>query len=197
MIRSSFLVAELGVAVRSRAAALPVVLGEALDGGQRGAQLVAGVGGELAHPAFGPPRARLGLDLRLERGLDVGEHGVERLAQAADLGARIPVGHAPAEVPGGDLDRGLLDLGERPQAGPYHGDADEGEAEHDDRADDQVDADQPPDGLVDVAEVLADDQDAGDLRAETAWGTARFAPAPARRCCRPARVRLSAFRRSP
>ena len=62
----------------------PGQLGVAPDRGQRGAQLVAGVGREAAQPGLAgvPPG---------QRGLDVAEHPVERLAELADLGARIGV----------------------------------------------------------------------------------------------------------
>ena len=50
--------------------ALPVQLGVTADGGQRGAQLVRGVGGELAH-------LLLGAQARAERLLDPVEHGVD------------------------------------------------------------------------------------------------------------------------
>ena len=62
-------------------------LGVAADGGERGAQLVAGVGGEPAQPRLAgraPP----------QRGLDVPEHAVERQPELAGLGARVGVRHA-------------------------------------------------------------------------------------------------------
>ena len=56
-------------------------LGVAADRGQRGAQLVAGVGDELAHPGLAgvPRRQRTG---------DAVEHPVQRGAELADLGVR-------------------------------------------------------------------------------------------------------------
>ena len=63
-------------------------LGVAADRGQRGAQLVAGVGDELAQP-------HLAVLAGLQRGADVVEHLVERGADLADLGARVGVA-APA-----------------------------------------------------------------------------------------------------
>ena len=59
--------------------------GVAADGGERGAQLVAGVGDELPYP-------RLALLPGVQRGTDVVEHPVERGADLADLGARVGVG---------------------------------------------------------------------------------------------------------
>ena len=46
--------------LRAEPAALPVVLGEAADRGQRRAQLVAGIGDESAHPLLRLMRRRLG-----------------------------------------------------------------------------------------------------------------------------------------
>ena len=68
-------------------------LGVAGDGGQRGAQLVRGVGDELAD-------LLLAAVPRLERGLDVGEQGVERGTHLADLGALVGevVGYPLGEV---------------------------------------------------------------------------------------------------
>jgi hypothetical protein len=71
---------------------LPVQLGIAPDGGERGPQLVRGVRRELAH-----------LVLRLQPGaeslLDPVQHGVDGPAQAAHLGALVRVGHACGKVP--------------------------------------------------------------------------------------------------
>ena len=63
-------------------AADPEQLGEALDRGERRAQLVGGVGQELAQPLLG------GLAL-VERVLDLAEHRVERQAELTDLGAVV------------------------------------------------------------------------------------------------------------
>ena len=62
-------------------------LGVAADGGQRGAQLVRGVGGEPAQP-------RLAGRAPSQRRLHVAEHPVERQAHLAGLGRRVGVGHA-------------------------------------------------------------------------------------------------------
>ena len=69
---------------RHRVALAPGQLGVAADGGERVAQLVRGVGDELAHLGL----ARLP---RGERVLDVVEHVVERLPHPADLRGRVGV----------------------------------------------------------------------------------------------------------
>jgi hypothetical protein len=67
-------------------------LGVPADHGERGAQLVARVGGEPAQPRLaGVPAC--------EGGLHVPEHPVEGGAQLAGLGAQVGVRH-----PGGKLD---------------------------------------------------------------------------------------------
>ena len=105
----------------ARGRALPVQLGEAADGGQRGPQLVRGVRDELPHPLLGAPGPRLGrlrgvrrvpgAGLRRaggrlrggaggEGGLDLGQHRVQRPGQPAQLGGGArpvpPPGRAPA-----------------------------------------------------------------------------------------------------
>ena len=64
--------------MRDEPAALAVVLGEAADRGQRRAQLVAGVGDETPHPFLGLVRRRLGFLPRVEGGLDLAQHDVQR-----------------------------------------------------------------------------------------------------------------------
>ena len=113
-------------------AALPVVLGVAAHRGERGAQLVAGVRDELAHPLLGPPGRRLGPGPGLERRLDLGQHRVQRPAEPPHLGPRVQVGHPAGQVAGRDGPRGLLDVGQRAQAGPDDRDADDGQRDHDD-----------------------------------------------------------------
>ena len=118
----------------ARAAALPVVLGVAADRGQRRPQLVAGVGDELAHLFLGPPGGGLGPLPGVERGLDLGQHGVERAAEPPDLGPGVAVGHPPGQVAGGDRPRGELDVGQRAQAGADDRDPDDGQRDqHDPR----------------------------------------------------------------
>ena len=63
-------------------------LGEPAHGGERGPQLVRGVGDEPAQPIL----RRLALRERL---LDLAEHRVQRHAQPADLGRRVGVVDAP------------------------------------------------------------------------------------------------------
>jgi len=57
-------------------AALPVVLGVAADRGERGAQLVAGIGQEAAQPFLGLPCGGLGPGPRPEGRFDLGQHHV-------------------------------------------------------------------------------------------------------------------------
>ena len=84
--------------MRDEPAALAVVLGEAADRGQRGAELVTGVGHEPPHPLLGVVRRRLGLLPGVEGRLDLAQHDVQRPAEAADLGARITLRHPPVET---------------------------------------------------------------------------------------------------
>ena len=104
--------------VRRDVAALPVVLGEAPDHAQRGAQLVAGVGDEAAHPLLRLARGRLRLRLGAERRLDLAEHAVQRVAEPADLRTRVGVRHAPGQVAGGDGLGRVLDLDQRRAGSP-------------------------------------------------------------------------------
>jgi hypothetical protein len=71
--------------------ALPVQLGEAPDGGERRAQLVAGVGDEAPHLLLRAAGGRLGRLAGAERGLDLLQHAVERQAQPPHLRARVVV----------------------------------------------------------------------------------------------------------
>ena len=90
--------------------ALPVQLGVAADGRQRGAQLVRGVRGELADLLLGPQPGA-------ERLLDPVQHGVDRPAQPAHLGAVVGIRHPRGQVAlGGDPLRGARHLAERGQA---------------------------------------------------------------------------------
>ena len=119
---------------------LPVVLGEAADRGQRGAQLVAGVGDEPAHPLLGararPARTR---SWACEGGLDLGEHRVQRAAELPTSVRGSRVGHAVVQVPGRDGPRGQLDVVERAQVGLRRPRRRRWPGHHDDRADQQVD----------------------------------------------------------
>src|SRR5207248_9992408 len=96
-------------------------------------------------------------------GLDLGQHDVRRPAQAADLGARITLGHASVQVSVGDLSRGFLDVDQRPQVGADHRDACHQQLEDDHDADDQVDAGKSLDGAVYVADIRPDDHGAGGV----------------------------------
>ena len=72
--------------------ALAQELGVAADRGERRAQLVGGVGHELAQPG-------LGRRLLVEGRLDLGQHGVEGGAEPADLGALVLAADPAGEVP--------------------------------------------------------------------------------------------------
>ena len=100
---------------------------------------MAGVGDEPPHPLLGAVRRRLGLLARVEGGLDLAQHDVQRPAEAADLGARVTLGHPPVKVAVGDVICGLLDVVQRSQVGPHRRDARHGEDEQDDGAHDQLD----------------------------------------------------------
>ena len=92
--------------------ALPVQLGVAADSRERRAQLVRGVGGELAHLLL---RSQPGA----ERLLDPVEHRVDRRPEPADLGLVVGVGHPGGQVAArGDLVGGSGHLVERFQAAP-------------------------------------------------------------------------------
>ncbi len=86
----------------------PEQLGVAADRGERRAQLVGGVGEELAQPLFaGGPRGE-GL-------LEALEHRVEREPEASDLGLGGRRAHPSRQVPGGDLPGGHLDAAQGSQ----------------------------------------------------------------------------------
>ncbi len=96
-------------------------LGVAADRGQGSAQLVAGVGDELAYPHL----ACLACG---ERGRDVAEQAVERRADLADFGAGVGVlvrnalaerDLAAVELELGDASGGLGDAAQRPQGEPH------------------------------------------------------------------------------
>ena len=112
---------------RAHAAALPVVLGVAADRGQRRAQLVAGVGDELAHPLLGPAAAA---------------SDCARAWNAASIWASMALSERPSRPtsvrgslsgtrrdrsPAAMAPRGLLDVGQRAQAGPDDRDPDDGQ----------------------------------------------------------------------
>ena len=113
----------------SRRAAAAEELRVAAHRRERRAQLVPGVGDEPAQPVL--RRAPL-----LERRLDLGQHRVQRRAQAADLGGGVAGVDAAREVAGRDGGGRVLDPHERPQLDPHErprhgaGDGDDDEADH-------------------------------------------------------------------
>ena len=84
----------------------------------RGAQLVRGVGDELAQMLLVLTQPGLGRDAGGEGGLDPLEHDVEGTGQAAHLGRLVGAGDALVEVAGGDGVGGPLDVLERAEAEP-------------------------------------------------------------------------------
>ncbi len=137
--------------VRPLACAAVEELRVGAHGRERRAQLVRRVRDEPAQPLL-----RGGA--LVERLLDLAEHRVQRPSEPADLGARIVVLDALREVAARDRRRRVLDPPERPQA-----DADEPEAEHEDRGehrerDDDLDQEQLVQGVVDLVERRRDDE---------------------------------------
>ena len=109
---------------------------------------MAGVRDEPAHPLLGLVRRRLGLLPGVECGLDLAQHRIQRPAEAADLGARVTLRHPPVQVTVRDLSRRLLDVHQRPQVRLHDREPDDRQHEHDHDADDEVGADQLPQGGV-------------------------------------------------
>jgi hypothetical protein len=122
------------------------------QGGQRGAEFVAGVGEELAH-AFLP-----GL-LFLDRGVDAGEHAVEGLAEPADFGVGGVWCDRPGEVAGGDA-VGLGGHGfQGTQPAPDHDEPAGGQQGDGDDCGDGQDDLEGADRVGDRAQVGRDDKD--------------------------------------
>lgn len=132
--------------------AAPGQLGVAADGGERGAQFMAGVGDE-------PPYPRLALLPRLQCAVDVVEHPVQRGADLSDLGVRIALGvrDAFAEVHLAGVQRQFGDAGggggdPAQRAGGHADDDGSGEAggEQSGGGDTDLDEDQGVDDAVGV-----------------------------------------------
>ncbi len=132
--------------------ALPVELREPPDGRERGAQLVAGVADEPAHPVLRGAGLLLAALLRLVRGLEAVDHAVEGGREAPDLGAGIEHRHAAAEVALGDGVRGRLHLDERAEAPPDEVPRETGGQRERGEADERVDGEQSPDRLLHAAQ---------------------------------------------
>ena len=137
--------------------ALPIELGVGAKRGQRGAQLMAGLGEEAPHQllaglAFGDGR------------LDAAEHPVQRRAEPADLASRIAGTDPVGEVAGGDA----VSPGRHHFDGPQTPAHDQADADPDERGGgprpDDDDEPELADGRVDVPEVDAGDQGARPAR---------------------------------
>ena len=127
-------------------------LGVAADRGQRRAQLVRGVGEELAQALL----AGLALGERL---LEALEHRVQREAEPADLGARRRRADAAREVAGGDLARrstAMRSSGRSPSRTTQKAQSAEREQHGGDH--ERLDEQQPVERLVDVAQRHGDDR---------------------------------------
>jgi hypothetical protein len=90
-------------------------LGVGGDGGERRAQLVGGVGHELAHPPLRLAQLRFGGVPLAEGGFDPPEHDVEGARQAADLGVGLRPGDALVELARRDRTGRGLDRPKGPQ----------------------------------------------------------------------------------
>ncbi len=119
-------------------------LGVAADGGERGAQLVGGVGEETAQALF----AGCALGKRL---LETVEHRVQRQAEPPDL--RLVGGRADAsgELARGDLTRGYLHAVKRTQPEPHDKGGADGQRQQDADDHQRLDEQQTAERLFDFA----------------------------------------------
>ena len=115
------------------------------DGRERRAQLVRGVGHELA-------QAFLGLRLLRERPLDLGQHLVQRAPEPADLGPVLSFGHPLGQVARRDGARRVGHLAERAQAAPNHGERQHDDGQEDGQAGHQLHLAQRVEGVVGLVE---------------------------------------------
>ena len=144
----------------SRAAPWRYKLGEPADGGQRRAQLVAGVGDEAAHPLLGCAGLFGRRFRRRKRPLDLRQHTVQRQRQATHLGARITLRDTTIQLPRGDVGGRLFDFCKRPQAALHHGESRDAEHQQHRSADAGLRPDQRADRGLDIGQV---DGHGGDL----------------------------------
>jgi hypothetical protein len=136
--------------------ALAVQLSEPANGGQRGAQFVAGVGDEPSHP-FLRATSPVGRMLRgRHRLLDLAEHAVERQRKSAHLGTGIAFRNPAIQLARGDRRGGFLDLGQRPQAALHHREADDPDHHQHPHPDADLQQDQRPDRVLDVGQIDGD-----------------------------------------
>jgi len=113
------------------------------DGGERRAQLVAGVGHEAAQPVLGGGPFGEGR-------LDLGQHGVEGQAEAADLGVGLGRLDPAGQVPAGDVAGGFGDAFQRGEPEADDGQRQQRQEEQDGGREDQLDADQAVQRLVEL-----------------------------------------------
>ena len=163
-------------AVGELAAAAVDDLGGGGQGGDRGAQLVADVGGEAG--------------LALDAGLDGVGHVVERVGQPVEVGVAL-AGDARVEVAGGDLPGGVGDPPQRSQQAPARPPPDAGgQQDRDGAADDegQQDRAQRAFGRAELERLVVAGVDVGDADADAdvvVVGRARSAARPTPRRRRP------------
>ena len=123
--------------------ALAIELGIAPQGGERGAQLVGGIGNETAQPVF-VVFADEG------RVFHLAEHIVERAAQATELGMRVALRHTLGEIAGGNHFRGANHLVDRLESAPDHDPGGECRRRYRQRPGNEDGANQPLDRAVDI-----------------------------------------------
>jgi hypothetical protein len=138
-------------------------LGVAADRGQRGAQLVRGIGDEAAQAVLAVLALAEGL-------LEAIEHRVERDAEPADLGARVGRLDAVREVAPGDGARRVPHAIEWQQADPHHQPRHEAEDDQHGGDDERLDHEQPLQRVVDGVERDRGDGDAAVHRVEHGQG---------------------------
>ena len=143
----------------------PEELGVAADRRQRRAQLVGGVGDEASQAVL----RRLAFG---KRALDARQHGVEGCAEAADFGAVVGGGHAPAQLAAGDGLGGGAHPGQGTHGDAHQPQAEAGHGQGDADRHQQLDVAEVDEGASDVAQREGDDQrlargaDGGDPHAE-------------------------------
>src|SRR5436190_1220935 len=118
-------------------------LGVGTDGGERRPELVRRIGDEA-------PQLLLRRGPRLEGGLDVRQHRVQREPQPTDLGSLVGRLDAPRKVAGRDRRGGLADRLERTESEAYDPEPERDERGQDGGRHEQFDEKQPVKRAVDV-----------------------------------------------